>query len=451
MLASVSVVWLRSWAELRGRWRSWLGLTLLVAVSTGAVFLTLAGARRTDTAWDRLATRTNAHDAFVIAQQFDIDLGAVAALPEVADSAPVGYVAAATDVAGPLGLTPLVSVDGGFLGRIDRPKVIEGRPPDPDQPDEVAITPPVAENYRLGVGSTFTLRGYTPAQFGDVLGGGELSMPEGPEVTMRVVAVEVSANEGELAESIRSGDNIHLTPAFHRAYAGRIGMGPAMVVRLRRGDADQSSFRAGVERIAGGRPVQLTTQADESSPVRHSMHTQAVALQLFAAFAALGAALAVGQALSRQTFVEAADLRVLRALGMTQRQLWASAILRAGIVGAGGAVGAVALAYAASPFMPPGGLARLAEPSPGPSFDGLVMGLGLLAVPVATVALAAFPAWRSARARGETTTAEAAASRTVPVAEHLARLGFPPTAVAGVRLALEPGRGRTAAPTRSGC
>lgn len=445
----MSVVWFRSWAEVRGRWRTWLGLTVLVAVSTGVVLLTLAGARRTDTAWDRLAARTNAHDAFVIAQQFDIDLDAIAALPEVADSAPVAYVAATTDVAGPLVLTPLVSVDGGFLGRIDRPKVVDGRPPDPDRPDEVGITPPVAEKYGLGVGDTFTLQGFTPEQFVHVLGGGALSSAGGPAITMRIVAVEVSANEGELAESIRSGDNVHLTPAFHRAYAGRIGMGPAMVVRLRRGDADQSSFRAGVERIAGGRPVQLTTQADEGSPIRHSIHTQAVALQLFAAFAALGAALAVGQALSRQAFAEAGDHRVLRALGMTQRQLWAGAVVRAGIVGVGGAVGGVALAVAASPFMPPGGLARLAEPAPGASFDGLVMGWALVGVPVATVALAALPAWRGAGAAGEAAPAEAAGSRTVPVAERLARLGLPPTAVAGVRLALEPGRGRTAAPTRS--
>lgn len=47
---AVAVVWFRSWAELRSRWRSWLGLSLLVCISTGVVLFTLAGARRTDTA-----------------------------------------------------------------------------------------------------------------------------------------------------------------------------------------------------------------------------------------------------------------------------------------------------------------------------------------------------------------------------------------------------------------
>lgn len=426
-----------------------MGLSLLLAISTGVVLFTVAGARRTSTAWDRLATETNAHDALVIGQQFDLDLDAVARLPEVADWAPLAYVAGVTDIAGPFELTPLVSGDGGFLGRIDRPKVIEGRRPDPTRSDEIGITPPVAAKYDLQVGSTIKLRGFTTPQLVEVLSGREPSAPEGPEVTLRVVAIEVTANEGELVESTRSGDNLHLTPAFHQAYAGRIGMGPAVAVRLQRGNADQSSFELGVERIAAGRPVQLTTQADEGSQVRHSIQTQAQALRLFAAFAALAGALAVGQALSRQTFVEAGDHAVLRALGMTRRQLWAVAMVRTGVVGVSGAVGGVALAVAASSRMPLGGLARLAEPTPGLSADGLVLGVGLLTVPVLALAVAALPAWRSAREPSPGGPVEAMSTRTVPLAERFARLGFPPTAVTGVRFAVDRGRGRTAAPTRS--
>jgi ABC-type lipoprotein release transport system permease subunit len=446
---AVAVVWFRSWVDFRARWRSWLGLSLLVAVSTGVVLFTVAGARRTDTAWDRLAAKTNAHDALVIGQQFDFDLAAVARLPEVSDSAPGAYVAAATNLSAPMEMTPLVSVDGGFFGRIDRPKIIDGRRPDPDRPEEVGITPPVAAKHNLRVGSTIVLRGLTPSQFVQALSGGEPSSPEGPHVELRVVGIEVSANEGELVESTRSGDNLHLTPAFYRAYEGRIGMGPALVVQLKRGIADQSSFELGVERIAAGRSVQLTTQSDEGSQVRHAIHTQALALELFAAFAALAGAVAVGQALSRQAFVEARDQRLLRALGMTTQQLWSAAMLRTLVVGVLGAVGGAVLAVVASAYMPLGGLARLAEPSPGISIDAPVLGLGLVVVPVLTLALAALPAWRTARTSRLAEPIEAVTTRTVPLAERLARLGFPPTAVTGVRLAVDPGRGRTAAPTRS--
>lgn len=443
----MGAVWFRCRAEVRSAWRSWLGLTVLVAVAAGVVLFTLAGAQRTDSAWDRLVKKTKAHDAFVIGQQFDFDLDAVARLPEVADVVPVAYVAAATDFTEPLELTPLVSVDGGFLGRMDLPKVLEGRRPHADRADEVAITPPVADKHGLRVGSTFVLRPFTQQQFGDVLSGAEAEEPAGPHITMRVVGIEVSANEGELSPSIRSGNNIHLTPAFARTYAGRVGMGAAIAVRLNRGAADQPSFRLGVERIAEGRPVQLTSQESEGSKVRHSIHTHALALELFAAFATLVALLAVGQALARQTFIESIDHPALRALGMTRHQHWAAMILRGAVIGVGGAAVAVVLAVVASPRMPLG-LARIAEPSPGMSFDATVLGLGALAVPVIVVALTVLSGWRAARTAGFNRP-EMAATRAAPIAERLARLGLSPVTVTGVRLAVDPGRGRTAAPTRS--
>jgi hypothetical protein len=443
----VAGAWLYCRAEFRGRWRSWLALALLIAVSAGAVLFTLAGARRTSTVWDRLAARTNAHDAFVIGQQFDFDLDAVARLPEVADSVRLAYVAGSTDVAGPYELTPLVSQDGGFLGRIDRPKVIEGRRPDPDQPHEVGITPPVAEEYDLDVGSTIVLRGFTPEEFFTGLEGAEFREPTGPEVRLRVVAIEVSANEGELVESVRSGDNIHLTPAFADRYRDRIGMGPALAVRLHRGDADQSRFKLGVERLAAGRPVQLTTQDDEGSQVRHSIGTQQRALELFALLAAVAGVLAVGQALSRQAFVDRQDGLALRALGMTRPQRWAAGMVRTALISVAAAAAAVALSVVASPLMP-FGVARLAEPSPGVRLDGALALGGLAAIPLVSLVLAAWPGWRAARA-SSATEAEWDTPRSPGLSDRLARTGLPPTVVAGVRLAIAPGRGRTAAPTRS--
>jgi hypothetical protein len=64
--------------------------------------------------------------------------------------------------------------------------------------------------------------------------------------------------------------------------------------------------------------------------------------------------------------------------------------------------------------------------------------------------LAALPGWRAARIGGDQL-GTATPSRLKPsaVADAFAKAGLPPTAVAGVRLALEPGRGRTAVPVRS--
>jgi len=43
-------VWVRTWSELRTRWRAALSLALLVGVTGGVVMAAAAGARRTHTA-----------------------------------------------------------------------------------------------------------------------------------------------------------------------------------------------------------------------------------------------------------------------------------------------------------------------------------------------------------------------------------------------------------------
>ncbi|MDQ4097832.1 MAG: hypothetical protein M3144_08205, partial [Actinomycetota bacterium] len=217
-------------AELRSRWRSWIGMVLLVGVAGGVVLLSIAGARRTAGAYDRFVVRSSGHDAFILGAQFRLELDDVARLPEVADIAPVAYAFTIEPGGSPQALTPLVAQDEAWFTRIDRPKVLEGRRPDPGQPHEIAITPPLAESRNLRVGSTLTLLTYGHEQIGSLFGGAPA--PTGPVVTLRVVGIEVSPNEGELTSSLRSGDNLHLTPAFYRTYAGRVAMGSVMAVRL---------------------------------------------------------------------------------------------------------------------------------------------------------------------------------------------------------------------------
>jgi hypothetical protein len=98
----------------------------------------------------------------------------------------------------------------------------------------------------------------------------------------------------------------------------------------------------------------------------------------------------------------------------------------------------------ASPTMPIG-FARRVEPEPGFAADWLVLGLGFVAVAILVSGGAALSAWRTAgRLRDASVPASAAR-----VVGRLAWLGAPPPVLAGVRMALEPGRGRTAVPVRS--
>src|SRR5207237_48291 len=93
--------------------------------------------------------------------------------------------------------------------------------------------------------------------------------------------------------------------------------------------------------------------------------------------------------------------------------------------------------------------ARLAEPDPGFSVNLAVLGGGLVATVLVVVVAALVPAWRAARTAGS---AQGEADHPVPpsrIAAAAARAGLPVSASTGVRMAVEPGRGRTAVPVRS--
>ena len=99
------------------------------------------------------------------------------------------------------------------------------------------------------------------------------------------------------------------------------------------------------------------------------------------------AALAViGQAVARQAATERADHPALSAVGVRPRQLVAAALIRAALIGAAGAIGAVLAAVLASPLTPVGE-ARIAAASPGRmSFDPWAFPLGGVALVAAVTA-----------------------------------------------------------------
>ena len=77
-----------------------------------------------------------------------------------------------------------------------------------------------------------------------------------------------------------------------------------------------------------------------------------MALALFALALALTALLIIGQAAASMVLAAAQDNGTLAALGMTRRQLFAASMAQAAAATVGGALGAVAIAAAASPLTP---------------------------------------------------------------------------------------------------
>jgi ABC-type antimicrobial peptide transport system permease subunit len=247
-----------------------------------------------------------------------------------------------------------------------------------------------------------------------------------------------------------------LSPAFSRtARAQSVVYLPEAGVRLRPG-ASPAMFAASARTLAARYPqaqvgyTAVVNLADEFAATQRAIRPQAVALALFAGLGGLISLAVIGQLLVRQLGLEAAEFPVLRSIGMTPRSLLALSMTRLALVTGTGAVLAVAIAIAASPLMPIG-TARLAEPDSGVQADAGVLAAGLAVITLLPLALLAWPAWRAVRrTAGPVGTARLATARTRP-SLLLAALtaASPVTAGIGIRMAFEPGRGRTAVPVRS--
>ena len=238
------------------------------------------------------------------------------------------------------------------------------------------------------------------------------------------------------------------TPAFVDA-AGTDGLDDIVaLVRLRSGHdaAAVDAFEAEVEN-AGMRFGSSLVQADYHANLQRSISPSVQALQITAALGILAGLAVLGQLLMRQTALETVDLHVLRSLGSSRRERFIVAASWAVPVSIVAVVTAFVVAVVGS-WWEPIGVARILEPDPGWSFDPLVHGLGAALVGSAVLLIAAIPAYRLA---GPTAAVAQTSGRARPSSSRgrSHRRCVPPTAVIGARMALEPGRGRSAVPVRS--
>ncbi|MDP9228415.1 MAG: hypothetical protein M3M99_05105, partial [Actinomycetota bacterium] len=352
----MAAIRIRLRAELRSSWRVWLTLAVLAGLAGGLVIATAAGARRTDSALERGRVATETVDVWVGRGDFfslDLDFDRVERLPQVAQVSRSIDLAfwARTDSGRPV-TNSEVELGVPTQGRdpaSNRPKLLDGRAPDPAVANEIFVGHLAAEYYDLRVGSTLRVRFTTPRELAKIAETGvndERADPEtagtGPLLTLRVVGIraDLQSEDGLMF--------ITMSPAFYETYGRSVGTWLELTgIRLKRGDADLASFRAGVERIAGKKPFEMYPKRNIQAKLQSSIHIQAQALWALAALGGLAALLLVGQAIARQTALESSEHPLLRSLGMTRAQLFALGIARvvpvALLAGALCAVVAVAL------------------------------------------------------------------------------------------------------------
>ena len=436
----MGAVRLRLSAELRTRWRAWAALALVIGLFGGAVAAAVAGARRTDSAFRRLLVATDTPDLMVFSQPGNNGFAAF----DYEELARMPNVAAAGRGAGFAVLKPSAAVglaapaDGRVGHALARRKVLAGRAPRPDRADELSVSFVFAHDRHVHVGSLVHLALAKPGE-----GDQQALVP----FTFRVVGIDAAPIE--FPPQAGTGTELTwATPAFYREHAADLVTYDAAFLRMKHGSRDVPPMMAALEQQAGGKPVQGFATVHQSDNTQRSIHLQAVALWLLAALLALAAVLVVVQLLARQAFLESAEYRDLWALGMGPGQLMAIGLARAAIVGALGGVIAVLVALALSPLTPVG-LARTAEPRPGFAADWYALGLGAIASFLLVVVTAAWPSWREARHASRRGVEVEGRTRPSRAGEVLSRVSAPASVTTGVRLALEPGRGRSAVPVRS--
>ncbi len=436
----MGAVWMRLRAELRAHWRAWVALALALGIAGGLATAAAAGARRTETAYPRFLEEHRSFHAVTGGLNLDEDQlastrHALATLPQVEAFSEGQFVSpsfrlpSGREVSFP---EALVGGDatGAHLFTINRAKVIEGRMFDSDHPAEAVVDLTAAERFEIRVGDTVEPLLLDFETF-------EFTVPRPVEVVGIVIA------PGQLpAVGSTPPIGVTVSPAFIRANADLIPPnedGP--VVRLRGGVEQLPEYTAAARAIDRRLdfPVILPRHLEG---VRKTLRFDVGALWILALLLGLSSLVILGQALARHIQLESGTHDSLRAVGAARAQLVGIDAVRALVIGTAGAAISIVAAAAASPLTPRG-LAGIVEPNPGFALDWLAIGIGAAATLACPALVSIVPSVRAARGRA------AGVQRPSRLAAALTGAGAGPGAVAGTRLALEPGHGPRSIPVRA--
>jgi hypothetical protein len=391
-------------SQLRRHWRSWVLLTVLLAIGAGTAMACVAGARRAASAFDRFAVATEFPDVNSGHGRPPADaVAAVAGLDGVAShSTVVGFVGFVEDQDAAAIKYFIASWDEP-VGRSE-PVLRAGRLPAEGRVDEVLVIGRGAQVAGLQPGDAVTVQLFTS----------DFSSTVAHDVTVVGIGDDPL---GAVADATYDRTAMYFTPAFARANARdqQAWSATEAIADPATGEEDL------IEQV---REIGWTideTRTNAQTRVQDAIRPLVAVLALLGALTLVTTLIVVGQALARRSEAADTERETVRSMGATARQLRAldTAVVLA--VAVPGSLAGMALAVALSPLFPTGAVGRL-DPDSGAFADWTVLALGAAAVVVALTALGG-----SRSRRPKTNSAR-------PLPSRLAALR--PDAASGVRLAV---------------
>ncbi len=431
-------------AEIRRRWVALVLIGLLAGVVGASVVTAVAGARRSDTAYDRLADLTGQPDATLVSFVDPAFVDAVADLPEVEEVWRLrGVVSQVLDVPEVVYLS-IVSGPPRPPG-IFTPKVEEGRLPVDDAAGEVAIAAGLAEAFDVAVGDVLRVGLLTQDEFESFDEG--FGEPDGPTLDLELVGTFTVAGN-ETTEQV----GILGSPAF-AAIAAEGGGGDGAMMELSDQPGSVASFEAGVLELSEEFDLpddaaelgvyDLKLAADDRDRYQSAAGVVARGLLLAGVAGLVVGLLGVAQTALRHLTRGLGIHPALLALGFERRQRLLVALMPFALVSAPLVVAiTVGGAIALSPLLPIG-VAREVEPSPGVEVNLAVLGIGVVVALVLFFLVVGLVALRASRREPGIRPSGS------PLLGRWTTSSLPMPVTVGTGLAFERGRGGAAAPVRA--
>ena len=358
----MSGAWLWARSDVRRRWLSLVVVGLLGALAVGSVLALVAGARARRARRRPIPRRRRYPGAHRVHGERAVPgVGGLARRrpsdPRI-ERSDVVVIAPAPIVPGESGVMAVSaeSSTGGF----GRPRLVSGRYPDAAAADEILVNERSASTYGLRTGQRVTLRsiacyvGCPPESIGEATIVGVVRLPT-----------------DLIADPSNQGTAIGGPSFLDGRWRARLPAGSILFVHLH-DRRDTAAVVADLSvRIDDG---EVTDNLAAFEVAERATALQRNALYVAAALAGVAGLLVVAQALARHLGARGQDAAVLAAMGLTRPERWSAAVLSVAPGLAGGLVGGVVLALAASPLLPLG-IGRHADPDIGVHVDTPVLAL----------------------------------------------------------------------------